>query len=97
MLLAIISAVVCIIAATIMYTPRLRGFQHYRPVALAFIFEGIWIMLDYIFRQIMPDNVFMEMIHYIGLIVLGIYFVVSVFFLSGKKTNTNKKNISGRD
>ena len=92
MLLPIISAVVCLAAATIMYTPRLRGFQHYRPVALMFLFEGIWILLDYIFRQISPDNVVMEIIHYIGIIVLGIYFVISVFFSAGRKSRTRKKD-----
>ena len=81
MLLPIISAVVCLAAATIMYTPRLRGFQHYRPVAQN--------NYPYI---ISPDNVVMEIIHYIGIIVLGIYFVISVFFSAGRKSRARKKD-----
>lgn len=91
MLLAIISAVVCLAIATIMYTPRMRSFQFYRPVAFLFLFEGIWILLDYIFRQINPENNVMQIIHYIGLIVLGAYFVISMFLSSGKKLGKGKK------
>lgn len=91
MLLAIISAVVCLAIATIMYTPRMRSFQFYRPVAFLFLFEGIWILLDYIFRQINPENNVMQIIHYIGLIVLGAYFVISMFLSSGKKLRKGKK------
>lgn len=92
MLLAVISAVVCLVCATIMYTPRLRSFPYYRPVALLFLFEGVWILLDYLFRQISPDNVFTDMVHYIGISVLGVYFVVSVFFLASKKSGHPKKS-----
>lgn len=90
MLLAIISAVVCFAIATIMYTPRMRSFQFYRPIAFLFLFEGIWVLLDYIFRQIMPDNVFMQMIHYVGLIALGAYFAIKLFISSGKKSKKKK-------
>lgn len=85
MLLAIISAVVCLAIATMMYTPRMRSFRFYRPVAFLFLFEGVWVLVDYIFRQTVPDNVFMQIIHYVGLIVLGVYFLIKLFFLGKKK------------
>ncbi|MBQ3928765.1 MAG: hypothetical protein II711_01565 [Clostridia bacterium] len=91
MLPAIISALVCLAAATLLYTPRLRNFQHYRPIALFFLFEGVWVLIDYLMKQISPDNVFMELIHYIGLIILGLYFMVSVLFLSKKKRPAEEK------
>lgn len=97
MLLAIISAAVCLAIATIMYTPKMRNFEFYRPVALVFLFEGIWVLLDYIFRQILPDNVFMQVIHYIGLIVLGAYFVVRLFLSSGKKLKKKKDKYQETD
>lgn len=85
MLLAIICAVVCLAAATMMYTPKMRSFQFYRPVGLIFLFEGVWLLLDYIFRQISPDNVFMMIIHYIGLIILIAYLILSILFGSKDK------------
>ncbi len=90
MLLAIIAAVVCFIAATIMYTPKIRSFEYYRQIAFLFLFEGIWILLDYIFKQISPDNVFMQIIHYIGLIVLVLYFALKVFLSKSKKSKKTK-------
>lgn len=85
MLLAIISAAVCLAIATMMYTPRMRNFRFYRPVALLFLFEGVWVLTDYIFKQAVPDNVFMQIIHYVGLIVLGLYFFIKLFFSDKKK------------
>lgn len=85
MILAIIAAAACLAAATIMFSPRMRSFRYYRPFALFFLFEGIWIMLDYAFRQIVPDNVFMDVIHYIGIIVIVVIFILNILFGSGKK------------
>ena len=42
-------------------------------------------MLDYAFRQIVPDNVFMDVIHYIGIIVIVVIFILNILFGSGKK------------
>ncbi len=89
MLLAIISAAICLVAATIMFTPRMRNFPFYRPVGLIFLFEGIWLLLDYIFRQIFPDNVFMMIIHYIGLALFVLYFILKVLF--GSKDKVKEK------
>ncbi len=89
MILAIIAAVVCLVCATMMYTPKMRMFSFYKPFALLFLFEGIWLILDYIFRQIFPDNVFMQVINYIGLILIGIYFIID--YLLTKKKPGNKK------
>ena len=82
MLLAIISAAICLAAATIMYTPKMRSFSQYRPVGLFFLSEGVWILADYIIKQMIPDNIFMMIVHYIGLSVIGLYFVFSAVFLS---------------
>ena len=78
MILAILSAVACLAATTIMFGPRMRSFAFYRPVALFFLFEGIWILTDYAFDQMIPDNVFMDIIHYCGLIAIALYFILSI-------------------
>ena len=53
------------------------------------------VMLDYIVRQIAPDSVFTMIVHYIGLIVFGIYFALRILFESNDnikdKLKTKKK------
>ena len=66
MLLAIIGGIFCMTMGALMYTPKMRTNKLHRPVAFLFIFEGIWILADYIFRQIFPDNVFMQAVHCIA-------------------------------
>ena len=91
MLLAVISAAVCLAVATMMYTPKMRVFRFYRPVALIFLFEGIWLLVDYIVRQINPDSSFTMVIHYVGLIVLGAYFILKMIFGANEKINVKLK------
>lgn len=85
MVLAILAAAACLAVTTIMYSPRMRTFHYYRPVALFFLFEGIWIVMDYAFRQLIPDNVFMDLIHYIGILAVVIYFIICIVLGAGKK------------
>ncbi len=85
MIPAIISAIACLAVTTIMYSPKMRSFAFYRPVALFFLFEGIWILTDYAFAQMIPDNVFMDIIHYCGIIAIAAYFIMSILFSSDRK------------
>ena len=85
MLLAIIAAVACLAVATLMYTPKMRTFRFYRPVALIFLFEGIWLQIDYIVQQIAPDSTVTMILHYVGLIIYGIYFILRILFESNDK------------
>ncbi len=89
MLLAIIAAAACLAATTIMYSPKMRGFKYYRPVALLFLFEGIWLLADYAFAQLIPGNVFMQIIHYIGILAIFVYFIISILINSRKKGKKN--------
>ncbi len=91
MILAIISAIACLAATTIMYSPKMRHFTFYRPVALFFLFEGVWILADYAFAQMIPDNVFMDIIHYCGLIAIVVYFILGILLASDKKKKKNTK------
>ena len=85
MLLAIIAAVACLAVATLMYTPKMRTFRFYRPLALIFLFEGIWLLIDYIVQQIAPDSTVTMILHYVGLIIYGIYFILRILFESNDK------------
>ena len=80
MLVAIIGGIVCIAMGALMYTPKMRNYKLFKPTSFLFIFEGIWILADYIFRQIFPDNVFMQAVHCIGLMALAVYFFICAFF-----------------
>ncbi len=91
MILAIISAVACLAVTTLMYSPKFRGFAYYRPFALFFLLEGIWILADYAFAQIMPGNVFMDIIHYCVIVAMVIYFILSILLRSDKKKSRREK------
>ena len=96
MLLAIIAAAACLAATTIMYSPKMRSFRYYRPVALFFLFEGIWILADYAFEQLFPGNVFMLIIHYVGIIAVILYLILSILFSSKKTKKSSGKTLSSR-
>lgn len=85
MILTIIATIACLTATAIMYSPKMRNFAFYRQIALFFLFEGIWIPTDYAFTQIIPDNVFMDIIHYCGIIAIVIYFILSILLGSDKR------------
>ncbi len=90
MLLAIIAAAACLAATTIMYSPKLRSFRYYRPIALLFLFEGVWILADYAFAQLFPANVFMQVIHYVGILAVIIYLVLSILLHSRNRNGKHK-------
>ena len=91
MVLPIIAAVCCLVAATLMYTPRMRMLPFYRPVAILFLSEGIWLLADYAVSQIAPGNAFMDVIHYVILIALVAWLVISVFVGGLKKKPSGSK------
>lgn len=90
MLLAIIAAAACLAATTIMYSPKMRSFRYYRPVAFLFLFEGLWIIADYAFAQLIPGNTFMQLIHYIGIVAVILYLVICILLNSGKRFKKHK-------
>lgn len=96
MVLAIICAAFCLAATTLMYTPRMRLFRYYRPVALFFLFEGIWIIADYACSQFAPGNVVLPIIHYIGIIAVVIYFIISILVSSDKKIKKPPKTAQSK-
>lgn len=91
MVLVWIAAACCLLAATLMFTPRMRSFRFYRPVAIFFLSEGIWLLGDYAVDQIAPGAVFMDVIHYIILIVIAAWMLISVFIGGGKKKPASHK------
>lgn len=92
LILVIISAAACLAATTIMYTPRMRSFRYYRPIAMFFLFEALWVIADYVFAQLSPGNVVLPIIHHIGIIALVLFFILNIIFGPDKKTNNSSSN-----
>lgn len=92
MLIAIIAAVICLIIAIVLFTPMFRHLVLFRPVALFFIFEGVWIMCEYIITQIWPGTEAMQWVHYAGVIVFGGYLALCLFFSRPKKEKRSRRN-----
>lgn len=91
MLVAILSAAICLIIAIVLFTPTFRHLPLFRPVALFFIFEGVWIMVDYLFTQMFPGTEATQWIHYAGVIVFGGYLAICLFFSKPKKAKKEKR------
>ena len=91
MWIAFISAFVCFAVAVVLFTPLFPSVAVFRPGALFFIFEGLWILANYIVIQIWPGTGMMQWIHYIGIIVFGGYLLLCLFFSRPKKQKSEKK------
>lgn len=99
MIIAILSAVVCLIIAIVLFTPMFRTLVLFRPVALFFVFEGIWIMCDYIISQIWPNSEAMQWVHYSGIIIFGGYLLLCLILSrprkhKKKKSSKNNKHVN---
>ena len=99
MLIAILSGAVCLIISIILFTPMFRHFMILRPVALFFIFEGVWIFVDYLIARIYPGTEAIQWIHYAGIIIFGGYLILCLIYnrprredVSGKRKNRRTRN-----
>ncbi len=88
MLLAIITAAVCFIAAVIMFSSYFRKMTLLRPLAIYLIFEGCATMLTYILSDLNPVSTLGDTIQQIGTIVIVIYYI---FILLMTKSKSNRK------
>lgn len=91
MVIAILASAVCIIIAILLFTPMFRHALLFRPVALFFFFEGIWIMFDYLISQLWPGVEAMQWVHYAGVIIFGGYLMVCLIYSRPKKEKKKSK------
>lgn len=91
MLIAILAGTVCIIIAILLFTPIFRHALLFRPVALFFLFEGIWIMFDYLVSQLWPGLEAMQWVHYAGVIIFGGYLIICLIYSKPKKEKRKSK------
>lgn len=91
MILAIISAVICFVAAILIFTPYFRKMAVLRPLAFYLFFEGVWLLLSYVILQIDPTNGFIANINYIGTIIIVGYYVFFLIMTNMKSRKKRKK------
>lgn len=90
MWIAILAGVVCLVIAIVLFTPVFRHALLFRPVALFFIFEGIWIMGNYLAKELWPGNDAMQWVHYVGIIVFAGYLLICLLLVFPKKTRKQR-------
>ena len=76
MLLTIITALVCFVAATLMFTSYYRKMTLLRPLAIYLIFEGIMTMLTYIIRDLYPTSTIVDIINQSGTLIIILYYIL---------------------
>lgn len=92
MLIAILAGAVCIIITILLFAPMFRHALLFRPVALFFLFEGIWIMFDYLVSQLWPGIEAMQWVHYAGVIIFGGYLMICLIYSRPKKEKSKRKS-----
>jgi len=92
MWIAILAGAVCLVIAIVLFTPMFRHALLFRPVALFFMFEGVWIMGDYLVNQLWPGNDAMLWVHFVGVIVFGGYLLLCLLYSRPKKEKNKKNN-----
>lgn len=97
MWIALLAALICLIIAIVLFTPMFRTVPLFRPVAVFFVFEAMWILCNYLVTQIWPTNTAMQWIHYTGIIVFGGYLLLCLFYSRPKKQKKEKVKKSKRN
>ncbi|HHZ06754.1 MAG TPA: hypothetical protein GX401_08245 [Clostridiales bacterium] len=91
MWIALLSSLICLVVAIVLFTPMFRTAPLFRPVAVFFTFEGVWVVCNYLVTQIWPTNTTMQWIHYTGIIVFGGYLLLCLFYSRPKKPKVEKE------
>ena len=89
MLLTLISAAVCFVAAIVMFSAYYRKMTILRPMAVYLVFMGVMSLLRYILSELNPTSVFGDNLSHIGTIVIILYYI---FILLMTKTKSKRKN-----
>ena len=90
LLMSLIAMGICLVITGLLFAPSFRQIGMLRPIALFFLFEGIWIFVDYIVTKTAPGSDATQWIHYIGIIVFGGYMLVCLFYSRPKKARKEK-------
>lgn len=91
MILTIITAAVCFIAAAIMFSPYFRKIPLLHPMAFYLIFIGAWQIFSYIVSEINPTSVIPAYVGQIGTIAVIVYYIFILFMTRTKSKKKKRK------
>ncbi|MBQ9679137.1 MAG: hypothetical protein IJV48_00430 [Ruminococcus sp.] len=91
MILAIVTAVICFIAAIIMLTPYFRKITLLRPMAFYLIFQGAWQIFSYLIYELYPTSVVPGYVNRIGTILIVLYYLF-ILFMTRTKSKRKKRD-----
>lgn len=91
MILAIITAILCFIAAVIMLMPYFRKITLLRPMAFYLIFEGAWQIFSYLICDLYPTSQVPGYVDRIGTILIILYYIF-ILFMTRTKSKRKKRN-----
>ena len=90
MILAILTALVCFVAAIIMLTPYFRKITLLRPMAFYLIFQGAWQIFAYLINDLYPTSQVPGYVDRIGTILIVLYYIF-ILFMTRSKSKRKKR------
>ena len=94
MILSILTAVVCFLAAILMFSSYYRKMTLLRPLAIYLIFEGCATILTYILSEINPVSTVGDKVGQIGTILIVIYYIF-ILLMTKSKSKRKRKGEKG--
>lgn len=98
MIIAVITALLCFVAAIIMLSPYFRKIPLLHPMAVYLIFVGAMQIISYLVNDLYPTSLVPAYIFRIGTIVIIVYYLFIMLMThtksrrkNGKKTKEKKK------
>ncbi len=97
MWISVFASLVCFAVATFLFTPALRKHPFYRVFSIYFIFEGLWMVLNWAYYEIFLDEGFMILIQYIGTIAIVGYLAYRLYKYSSPKKEKQQSKIDPKN
>lgn len=99
MWISVFASLVCFAVATFLFTPALRKHPFYHIFSIYFIFEGLWMILNWAYYEIFLDESFMILIQYLGTIAIVGYLAYKLYKYSSpqKKEPSSKSHSKSKD
>lgn len=92
LILTIVTAAICFIAAAIMFSPYFRKIPLLHPMAFYLIFVGVWQIFSFVISEIDPTSQLPAYVGQIGTILIIIYYIFILFMTRTKSKKKNRKD-----
>ncbi len=92
MILSIITALICFVAAIIMFSSYYRKMVLLRPLAVYLIFEGIVTLLACILSDLYPTSTVSDTINCIGTIIIVAYYIFVLIMTRSMSKRKSKRS-----